>query len=200
MPRANFTRHAFERVDERLHLTHKEVAEILDSGKTALVRQETNPVVGHFLFYSKVDSTCFIAIQSEKDGSVITILPPNCLLRYKISEHVINDLVKAGNSHAATGSTTPTGLKLDSPGRYIELSFRRYDTNKVREHVYRFKSRPPVCTPGELYKVFDDESFRVAIRDEIMEVMSEDREMLVSVHAKLGRHGKKEPIDVAKFG
>ncbi len=70
-----FTRHAFQRVHERLSLLPGEVATLLDYDLAVNIGVERNGHRLHRLFYSPPDRCCFVAVQDERDGTVVTILP-----------------------------------------------------------------------------------------------------------------------------
>lgn len=70
-----FSRHAFDRVEERLTIPKAEVAAILDSGEAVPIGSETGSSRLHRLFYSIPDDTCFVAVQDERSGTVVTVLP-----------------------------------------------------------------------------------------------------------------------------
>jgi len=77
-PRAVLTAHAFERVGKRLNLTTGEVLAILNAGdpeRTVTIGTEQGTHRVHRLFYSKSDNYCFIAVQDERNGEVVTVLP-----------------------------------------------------------------------------------------------------------------------------
>jgi hypothetical protein len=73
--RTSFTRHAWQRVLERLSLTMDDVAQILDMGLA--VEMGTSPGTNRCqrLFYSPPEDDFFIAIQDKTCGVVITVLP-----------------------------------------------------------------------------------------------------------------------------
>lgn len=75
MPKAEFSHHALERVKERLHLRMSEVRAILDGNKAVDIGKENHTNRVHRLFYSEADDMCFVAVQDEKNGEVVTILP-----------------------------------------------------------------------------------------------------------------------------
>ncbi|MBI2030231.1 hypothetical protein HYT05_01270 [Candidatus Kaiserbacteria bacterium] len=80
-----FTEHAFGRVDERLHLSHEEVAQLLDNDTCVPLGKDGPSNRGHKLFYSEPDSFWFVAVQDEATGEVITVLPVDYHNRWKVS-------------------------------------------------------------------------------------------------------------------
>ncbi len=71
----NFSFHAFERVLDRISMTHRELASLLDNDLAINIGDEKNSNRVHKLFYSERDTMCFVAIQDEKTGTVVTVLP-----------------------------------------------------------------------------------------------------------------------------
>lgn len=71
----NYSFHAFERVRERISITHKELADILDADLALNIGQENKSNKVHKLFYSERDKICFVAIQDIKTGTVVTVIP-----------------------------------------------------------------------------------------------------------------------------
>lgn len=72
--RTTFSIHAITRIDE-LGLVPAEVADLLDNDKGVPVGREHTKRRVHRLFYSAPDKACFIAIQDEVNGEVVTVRP-----------------------------------------------------------------------------------------------------------------------------
>lgn len=70
-----YTRHAWERVHERLSLTPAEVADLLDAGLAVAIGTEPGTNRVHRLFFSIPDEMCFVAVEDEANDVLITILP-----------------------------------------------------------------------------------------------------------------------------
>ncbi len=75
MKATSYTHHAWSRVLDRLSLTPAELSRILDRDLAVDIGYEEGTRRIHRLFYSVPDQTCFVAIQDEKNGAVITVLP-----------------------------------------------------------------------------------------------------------------------------
>lgn len=73
MPPTSYSRHAWSRVLERLALTPAEVAALLDHELAVTVGVRGRRA--HRLFYSPPDQQCFVAIQDQHVGLVVTVLP-----------------------------------------------------------------------------------------------------------------------------
>jgi hypothetical protein len=72
---AHFSRHAFERINQRTTLSCEEIAEILDRGLFVNAGRKPGFNRAHLVFYSYRDECCFVAIQDSLSGTVVTILP-----------------------------------------------------------------------------------------------------------------------------
>lgn len=72
-PPARLTRHARERIGDRLSTAPDEVAAILDHDLAVLLGADSGRL--HRLFFSPSDEQCFVAIQDQENGDVVTILP-----------------------------------------------------------------------------------------------------------------------------
>lgn len=75
LPAARFSRHALDRVQERLTATRVEVAALLNTGLFVPIGGEPGSHRTHRLFHSQRDRTSFVAVQDERDGTVVTVLP-----------------------------------------------------------------------------------------------------------------------------
>ena len=84
----HFSRHAFDRIGQRTSLSCEEIAEILDRRLVINTGRKPGFNKNHLLFYSHRDRCCFVAIQDELTGTVITILPLDYHenLAWKVSE------------------------------------------------------------------------------------------------------------------
>lgn len=73
MPQTSYSRHAWSRVLSRLSLTPAEVAALLDYDLAVSVGVRGRKV--HRLFFSPPDRQCFVAVQDQDMGVVVTVLP-----------------------------------------------------------------------------------------------------------------------------
>ncbi|MDO8575092.1 MAG: hypothetical protein Q7R78_00110 [bacterium] len=91
-PNAVLSDHASLRVFDRLSLSHREIVDILNSEDPELtLTLGVNKGKKHRLFYSEKDDECFVAVQDEHDGTIITILLPDFDRHCRISPDVISD-------------------------------------------------------------------------------------------------------------
>ena len=68
-----FSRHAKEKVDERLSLNEEQVLFLLENDYYVTIYEKNGK--SHRLFYSEFDSVCFVALVNTKIRQIITILP-----------------------------------------------------------------------------------------------------------------------------
>jgi hypothetical protein len=94
-----FTTHAFERVLQRLALSHAEVAAILDHDLAVMVGIDSFSNRLRRVFLSVPDSEFFVAVQDIRNGEVVTVLPLDyhANLRWPIKEkHLVEAAAKMG--------------------------------------------------------------------------------------------------------
>ena len=84
MPPTSFTRHAWMRIRNRLSLTPIEVAAILDYDLSIPLGEQSGHT--HKLFFSPPDDMCFVAVQDEMVGAVVTVLPLDYHSRWTVSQ------------------------------------------------------------------------------------------------------------------
>src|SRR3990172_4259424 len=73
---AIFSNHAFDRAESRLSMSHDECAVLLDNDLCVDIGMEPlNNNRLHRLFYSVNDKQCFVAVQDQRDGLIVTIWP-----------------------------------------------------------------------------------------------------------------------------
>ena len=72
--RTTFTRHAYDRADERSSMTLDEIAELLDSKFSVIINSEKGTNRAHHLYYSVKDNKYFVAVRDEKKLEVVTLL------------------------------------------------------------------------------------------------------------------------------
>jgi len=94
LSRITFTEHAFDRVKERLHLSHKEAAKIINNDQAIPIGFENRTNRKHLLFYSIPDECCFVIVFDVKTREVITILPTNWHNRWVVSPEAEVDAKK----------------------------------------------------------------------------------------------------------
>ena len=88
-PRVKFSRHARERVRERLSLSVLDVASLIDQDKVVLIGQDANVGTDYVLFYSRPDARCFVALLDSKSSAVITVMP----VTYEVGQYVTSEFL-----------------------------------------------------------------------------------------------------------
>ena len=68
--------HAAKRIFQRTSIDSLELMELLDNGACVNIGQIAGSSRRHLLFFSQKDKFCYVAIQDERSGKIITILPP----------------------------------------------------------------------------------------------------------------------------
>ncbi|MCK5916947.1 MAG: hypothetical protein KAG34_00885 [Cocleimonas sp.] len=75
MKKAVLTYHAHEKIEERLLMSAETLCELLDDNIVVITGIETSSNRHHKVFYSPLNKMCFVAIQDQKTGHIITVLP-----------------------------------------------------------------------------------------------------------------------------
>ncbi|PCI29401.1 hypothetical protein COB55_02215 [Candidatus Wolfebacteria bacterium] len=148
--KTSFTKHALRRVSERLSLSEEDIGIILDSNRVHPVGRDRGSSRVHKLFYSTLDDLCFVAIQDEETGKVITVLPIDYHNRWRISLEVqqqARDLIKrkieikkfrlSANVEGGIGNERRTinlgTIKKNDYGRTLEIAAENPEVRKVAE-------------------------------------------------------------------
>jgi hypothetical protein len=68
--------HAAKRIAQRTSMNILELMSLLDNGACVNIGQHAGSYRRHLLFFSPKDKFCYVAIQDERNGKIITVLPP----------------------------------------------------------------------------------------------------------------------------
>lgn len=68
--------HAAKRIAQRTSMNILELMSLLDNGVCVNIGQYAGSYRRHLLFFSPKDNFCYVAIQDERYGKIITVLPP----------------------------------------------------------------------------------------------------------------------------
>ena len=68
--------HAAKRIFQHTSIDSLELMKLLDNGACVNIGQIAGSSRRHLLFFSQKDKFCYVAIQDERSGKIITILPP----------------------------------------------------------------------------------------------------------------------------
>lgn len=152
---SHFSKHALNRIGQRTKLNYFTIADILDYG--GAVDVGTEPVFDrkHWLFYSDIDASCFVAVQDAVTGLVVTVLPLDYHenLAWKVSEE---DLSKA-KSIATTFKLRD--VKSSSVPPSIIVVKARYMSREGYQKTVTLTKLKASDYKSDLFNVFNDESF-----------------------------------------
>lgn len=81
------SRHAFERVQDRLHMDPDELVRILDEDRVVLLGQREDK--SFKLFFSEIDNSYFIAVAGTSNYILVTVLPSYFRLPWVISAEAL---------------------------------------------------------------------------------------------------------------
>ena len=209
MKPVRFTQHAFDRIRTRLRLSHKEVADIIDSGRAIPIGQEQGSMKTHLMFFSEPDKQCFIAIQNSESGCVITILPLDYAHGYKIPWWAVYKLI-TGRGMAPTpgaeGSVTgvsPRGEEANivNPNTmfHILILFENHVTQKIRTIKFNIPVRDYpnfVFYPQLLAR---EPAVDRQIRERIFFHLDPPSESILRIMIQVGRQGMLVSIDTVSY-
>ena len=68
--------HAAKRIFQRTSIDSLELMKLLDNGACVNIGKIAGSSRRHLLFFSQKDKFCYVAVQDERSGKIITILPP----------------------------------------------------------------------------------------------------------------------------
>jgi hypothetical protein len=160
MPNTSFSRHAYQRVDERLTMEPSDLADLLNWDLAVRIGAEEGTNRVHRLFYSHDDHQCFVAVQDELTGTVVTILPVDYYeqLAWRISEDVQEEARVKVSRRAAPSATGATRVPPDEPNS----SGRFRITGTFRD----LHNRPKVASLGTWPSAPYDRSILSLLQDE----------------------------------
>ncbi len=112
----HFSKHAFDRVRERLGLSSFQVKELFETYKTVPLGIEKKSNRSHDLFFSVNDNACFVAVRDNVDGTIVTIVPAEWHNRWRISIEAMTEAKRLARNekHKAKpiGNEAPSKLKV----------------------------------------------------------------------------------------
>jgi hypothetical protein len=119
-----FSEHAVLRVRQRTKMTTCEILELISAGRALNMGCKPGIPKRHILFYSAADDSCFVAIQDELDGTIITVLPVDYHLN--LAWDVTPELEQMARAMYENGPA-PDHVKKDSAPSKFYVSCRYYD-------------------------------------------------------------------------
>ena len=168
-----YTRHAWERVHGRLSLTPAEVADLLEAGLSINIGMEPATSRVHRLFFSIPDKMCFVAVEDEANGVLITILPID--YHENIAWCVSNDAQRAarvlvtdrGAQRYKLTLSQPAVLNASASSAVFRLTaYFRDGGGNVK--VANLGSWPSLPYEGSVARLFDDDAFFNAMGDRLV--------------------------------
>jgi len=165
------TAHAFDRVRQRLSLSHAEVAAILDNDQAVLVSVDGFSNRLRRAFYSVPDKEFFVAVQDANNGAVITVLTLeyHANLRWPIREKHLGEAARLVG-HAPPDLRRMVGVSPKMPRTVIRVS----------------------CTvpgSGGDFRLRNLGSWPAASAPEDRELLSQDSDFMEAIHARLQAKG-----------
>jgi hypothetical protein len=186
---AHFSKHALSRIGQRTKLNYFTIADILDYG--GAVDVGTEPVFDrkHWLFYSEVDDSCFVAVQDALTGLVITVLPLDYHenLAWKVGEEDI------GEAKSLATTFTPSSAKSSSAPPSIIIVKARYMSSEGYQKTATLTKFKASDYKSDLFKVLNDESFESEVERHCRR-KGIDTSKIYEVSIALGNDG--EPIAI----
>lgn len=183
---AVFTEHAFDRVAERLHLLHEDVAHLLEEDKYILLGKDGSSNRVHKLFFSQPDKYWFVAVQDETTAEVVTVLPIDYHNRWQISGDALS-LARAkvlGQERMVMVPPQPAPELLSGD---VVLRFAAKVRNRYRKKRIIGLGKIFYCS-GRLSRALCDPVVRSEPNDRLVEELIEG-EILISLTV---RHGKSK--------
>lgn len=201
-PPARLTRHAQERIGDRLSMAPDEVAAILDHDFAVPLGADSGRL--HRLFFSPADKQCFVAVQDQENGDVVTILPLDYhrSLAWEVSPEAQDE---AQSLLGVKSPTEPSGPSLGSDLSDVVTSAGGPESPRVfRIGCYvltsdgqirgrSLGSMPLARVGGDLSRVQESGDVLAEIRQRVAENLQPD-EVLRSVFVRR-RHGEAVPIE-----
>lgn len=200
----NFSRHAYERVLERLTMDLDEVASLLDWDLAIKIGDEKRTHRIHRLFYSREDHQCFIAIQDEKTKTVVTILPVDYYeaLAAKIPVSLLTEAEQLVSCPAPSQPQAVVDAPGDSPTEHVFLVFRLRGTfmnMNGRPRTAGLGSWPAENYKGSVARLLQDAAFYQEIRIRVGAKMQMD-EYLAEIMIRMGNNGEAVWLNVEDDG
>ena len=189
--KTSYTRHAWSRVLSRLSLTPAEVADLLDWNLSVAIGIESGTGRVHRLFFSAPDGMCFVAVQDQANGAVVTVLPVDFHenIAWQVSRSA-QEQAKAlacpeiGPRPRHVARAAPTGAS--GPAVFRLGAYVRGASGLVKG--VNLGSWP--CRPydGRVERLLEDDEFFRALNERLASkgVRNDDVE---AVYVRLGNHG-----------
>ncbi|MDB5194735.1 MAG: hypothetical protein JWN50_749 [Parcubacteria group bacterium] len=190
-----FTDHASARVWKRLHISRLEVARILEDDQCILLGKDGASSKIHKLFFSALDDDWFVAVQDERSGVVVTVLPSNYHNRWHISPEALQlarKLIEKDGEHVPS-------LTIANAVGVMSFWFTAIfeDSRGIRRTV----NLGSIPREGEttILRVMADTDVRDLVKDWLSQKIATG-ERPVEVLVRLGKKGVRTPVDLRSLG
>ena len=165
--KASFTHHAYGRVLSRLSLSPAEVADLLDYDLAVDVGTECGTSRLHRLFFSTPDRMCFVAVQDESTGEVVTILPIDYhdTTGWKVSSNAMVEAKKLVFPEAAdvAHELVTCSEEVACPAFFRIMTYVQCSDGRVQ--ILNLGSWPSKPYEGRIAALLEDDAFFIAIEE-----------------------------------
>ena len=190
MPPTSFTRHAWVRVRNRLSLTPIEVAAILNYDLAIPIGEESGRT--HKLFFSPPDDMCFVAVQDEMAGAIVTVLPLDYHSSWTVSQQAQDQARKLLFEGPSPWRSSPV---VGKPTVFRVGCYFLCPDHKHR--VANLGSMPLAKIAGSLANVLESDDILTEIEARV-EKARRSGEELTMVFVRIGQRGDVMRIHLGK--
>jgi hypothetical protein len=192
----HFSKHAFDRVRERLQLSSWRLEELFEKFKTVPLGIETSSNRSHDLFFSVKDNACFVAVRDVNDGTIVTIVPAEWHNKWRISIEAMTEakrLAKNEQCPPKNGKViindAPSKLKARGHINYRIINLGGLEIEKYSNALIAAKDPEAVETimhkamlKGIDIKTLDKISINDGGKSEFIEFLIDDSEDKIILH------------------
>lgn len=196
--KASFTCHAYSRVLSRLSLSPSEVADLLDYDLAVNVGIECGTSRVHRLFFSTPDRMCFVAVQDESTGEVVTILPIDYheTIGWKVSSNAMAEAKKMVFPEAADVALEPVTCSEDIACSTVFRIMTYVQCPDGRVQSLNLGSWPSKPYDGRIASLLEDDIFFMAIEERAISKGWRASD-LDHVYVRAGNKGKPVQISLS---
>jgi hypothetical protein len=153
--KAHFSRHALARIGERAKLDYFTIADMLDFDGGVYIGSEFVFDRKHYLIYSEPDDCCFVVIQDDLSGLVITVLPLDYHenLAWSVNEELIQEAVCKASTFV---SVKENESKEDPTIIIVKVRYRADNGYLMTKNLTKYKAKD---YRSDLFKVLKDKAF-----------------------------------------
>lgn len=193
-----FSEHAVLRIKQRTKMTPTDILNLISNGGALNMGTKPGIPKRHLLFYSPVDDNCFVAIQDESDGTVITVLPVDyhANLAWEVTPELEDD-AKSLYANATTRNLIDSPSPLHEQPHNFVVSCRYYDANLLIK-TKRLFSVPLEPYESDVDSLVSCRQFRLQIvtHATAMGIMPS---MLEDIYVRIGSNPRRNPEKFIRF-